>query len=148
MKRKTHSPFSILLITFLALLVTGQGVASDFVLCVGEDGHSAFEQAWAGSCIPAEPAYPSEAEEHCSCSAGTHDHCGSCQDYSTPSDTLHGRSRGDQDFSTPLPLTAVSAVPAAQFTIFIRNLTANLSPLPPPRPTTALIALRSIVLLI
>jgi hypothetical protein len=134
------------LICLLVLLVAGQGVASGFALCVGEDGHSAFEQARAGSCVPAEPSFP--AEDNCSCSFSTHDHCGSCQDFSTPSDSLHGRSRGDQDLSTPLPLSFVSAVSVPQFTLFIRDLTANLSPLPPPRPYIELIALRTVVLLI
>lgn len=146
--RLFHSKILSLLVSLLILLVAGQGVASGFVLCVGEDGHSAFEQAWAGSCLPAEPSCPAEAEEHYFCSASTHDHCGSCQDFSTPSDSLHGRSRGDQDLSTPLPLSVASAVSAPQFTRFIRDLTANLSPLPPPRTSTALTALRSIVLLI
>jgi hypothetical protein len=145
MKKRNSSRFSLLLVCLLVLLVAGQGLASGFVLCIGGDGHPAYEQAFAGKCTPVQPSCP--AAEVCSCASCADDSCGPCQDISAFSDSLHGRSRGDQDLSTQLPLPAMSTVPSPAFTSFIRELTANLFPLPPPQPYTALSSLRTVILL-
>lgn len=133
------------LVGVLVLLLAGQSLAAGFVLCVGESGRTAFEHAVGGKCAPAQPACP--VEEECACSACGHDHCGPCDDYSTSVDSLQSRSRGDQDLSSPLLPPVIAAVPSAPRSIFLRDLTASLSPLPPPHPYTALLALRTVVLL-
>ena len=136
---------STLLVCLLILLVTGQGFASGSVLCFQESGHSAFEQAGAGQCGPVESSCPENGE--LSWASGSHDDCGPCDDVSALSDSLHNRSRGDQDFSlsAPLPWVAMGSSPVVP--AFIRDLTANLSPQPPPLHHSALIALRTVVLL-
>ncbi len=137
------SKSSTLLVILLILLMTGQGLASGFVLCVGESGRTTFEQGLAGKCAPAQPSC---VEEECSCSSHNDDHCGACNDFSAASDSLHGRSRGDQDLANALAFSPVAAVPSP-ITLSARHLPIKLSALPPPQPTTALIALRTIVLL-
>jgi hypothetical protein len=133
--------FSSLLITLLILLVAGQGFAASFILCFQESGHSAFEQA--GECSEsAEPCCDNSGDSLTAC-----DHCGPCHDVSVLSDALHGRCRGDLDLSTPAPLPVIIAAPAPAVEPFIRDLTANLSPQPPPYPCTTLISLRTVVLL-
>lgn len=146
MKRITTPLFYKILVGLLVLLVTSQGLASEYVLCVGEDGHATYEQSLGGKCKTAEPDCAAD-EISCNLSC-TFEHCGTCQDYTTTFDSMLGRSRGEQDLSKLLPVSAAPAVTASAVPLFIRNLTANLSPLPPPQPSTALIILRSVVLLI
>lgn len=133
------------LIGVLVLLLTGQSLAAGFVLCVGENGRTAFEQAVGGKCAPAQPACP--VEEKCACSACGHDHCDPCDDYSTSVDSLQSRSRADQDLASLLLPPVIADVPSATWSIFLPDPTASLSPLPPPYPYTALLALRTVVLL-
>lgn len=145
MKKRYSSAFSLIIISLLILLFTGQGLASGFVLCIGENGHSAYEHSLAGKCAPSETSCPVRAA--CNISSCSVDHCGPCQDYVTNFDSLSGRVRSDLDISTSVSLPDISAVSIPAVTVFLRDLTANLSPLPPPRPYTALIALRTVVLL-
>ncbi len=143
MNRFSSKSLAVLAI-LITLLMTGQGLASGFVFCVGEDGHSTIEQAFAGKCAPAPPSSPAESE--CGCAAEAHDHCGACDDYPAPLHSLHARSRG-QDEAADRVLPAMAAAPSFATTLFVRDLTAPLSPLPPPHPTIALLALRTVVLL-
>jgi hypothetical protein len=139
---KKTPPFSVkLLITLLVLLVSGQGVAWSFVLCIGADGHPVFEQSVAGQC--------GFGESGCAAEAGplTMENGTPCQDIPISFDSLHGRSAADQDLSSCLRIPANPLlVPSAEHT-FVRDLTPNLLSQPPPRPYHALFALRSIILL-
>ena len=139
------SKISTLLICLLILLVTGQGFASGSVLCFQESGHSAFEQAGASQCGPLESSCSEKGE--LSWVSGSHDDCGPCHDVPALSDSLHSRSRGDQVFSCLAPLPCVATGPSPVAPVFIRDLTASLSPQPPPLHHSALIALRTVVLL-
>ena len=136
--KKTSSPFLVLLVSLLVLLMAGQALASSFVLCLGENGHSAIEQAVSGKCA---------TDESTSCASGelcTHHHCRPCQDISTELDFVHGRWQDADDLSlSALPPATVSIAPP----VFFHDLTVNLSSLPPPRPYQALFALRTVVLL-
>lgn len=138
-------PILYLLISLLIFLVTAQGLASGFVLCIGEDGHASYEHSLAGKCAPVEPVCVTA--DVCLGAFCADDHCGPCQDYATTFDSLHGRCRGDQDDNTsqqlPPDSSLVSPLPA---TFFVRDLTAKLSPQPPPRPTIAQTSLRTVVL--
>lgn len=143
--KKTPTPFSVLLVSLLVLLMAGQGLAPGFVLCVADNGHSAIEKAVSGKCSTEDLSCATV--ESTSCAAGdlcTHGHCGPCRDISTDLDSVHGRLHGDYDLVLPaLSPVIVSNVPP----VFIRDLTSNLSALPPPRPYQALFALRTVVLL-
>ena len=137
------SKLSTWLVALLILLVSGQGFAAGSILCFQEDGRSAFERARDGQCGHVFSSC-SETEE-LSWASGIHEECGSCQDVSAASDFLHGRSRGDRDFSAPAPLPAFLVASSPRVTIFVRDLTANLFQQPPP-PQLALVILRTVVL--
>lgn len=140
--KRFFSRFTAMFVALLVLLVTGQSLAWDYVLCLGVDGHSAFEEAVAGKCGPAKPSGAAQDEL-----SFTSDHCGSCQDLSPSFDSLHRRSGGDQDLSDSAPPPGLAAATSPAIPVFIRDLTTNLSPPPPPQSYHALIALRTVVLL-
>ncbi|MFA5515188.1 MAG: hypothetical protein WDA20_02785 [Desulfuromonadales bacterium] len=138
--KKNPSPFFALLVALLALLVAGQGLAWGFVLCIGENGgHLVVKQAASGKCA---------AESTC-CAEGelaAHDHCNPCQDLLISLDSASHRLE-DNDFgcSLSLPEQAVPVTLALPFRIDEHS--PNFFSLPPPRPYTALTALRTVVLL-
>lgn len=137
-------PISYLLISLLIFLVAGQGLASGFVLCIGEDGHASYEHSLAGKCAPVEPGCASD--DVCRSAFCADEHCGPCQDYATTLDSLQSRSRGNYDVATPQPLPDVALASLSPAPFFFRDLTAKLPPQPPPRPTIAQISLRTAVL--
>jgi hypothetical protein len=135
--------FTFLLIGSMILLLTGQGLAKGLVLCIGEGDHFALEQAFTGKCKPVEAPCHEETELSCG-----HDHCGPCQDIEASINSLHGRSRGDQEFLYNLHESVLSAFIPFTFTAFFRDLIGNLFAQPPPPSSHPLLALRTIVLLI
>lgn len=137
-------PISYFLIGVLIFLVTGQGLASGFVLCIGEDGRASYEHGLAGKCASAEPAC--STADDCRSTSCNDEHCGTCQDYATVLDSLQGRSRGDYDVAAAQPLPEVSCSSLFPSPFFLRGLTAKLAPQPPPRPTIAQTSLRTVVL--
>jgi hypothetical protein len=134
-----------LIIALLVMLVTGQAVASQLVLCFGQDGRYTFERAYAGKCAPGQPQ---RSAEEPSSSATTEDgHCAPCHDIPAPSSFLHGRTHTDQYLSTLFTAPAVTILPLPGVEIFLRDLEGNPFSKPPPQPYNALTALRAVVLL-
>lgn len=136
----------LLLLVLLAFVLTGQGRVYGYVWCFGEDGHTRMESALGGSCGGEEGAdavrpCPSAAPEPSVAAAD--EHCGPCLDLPAASDSLQSRIRNGHDLSSELLPPAGATAPAVP--VFIRVLTANLTPQPPPRPDVSLLVLRSVV---
>lgn len=136
----------VLLVAFLVLVLSGQGFAAGYVLCLGEDGHLAVERSYGKECATAAPQ-PCEM----GLSDHAHDvpHCGDCQDRPLAFQDLHGSSRIDEGFLDHATLDLFMA-PSASWvsTPYGRDLTPRLLSQPPPRRSVALQSLRTIVLLI
>lgn len=140
--RKSPSFYVRLLIPFLVLLIAGQGLAWGFVLCIDADGHSAFEQAVAGQCVP------DDSQCHSAAGPSTFDHGSHCHDIPLSFDSLHHRFTGDQDLAASLLLPINSFLSAARSYAIVRDsIPDHLSSQPPPRPYQALFALRTVILL-
>lgn len=142
-----RKPFS--LIFLLALLLISQGRAYGYVWCFGEDGHTRIEQSASGeSC--GDDQKPGGAARWLAASITTvlsasDQHCGPCLDLPAYLNGLQNRIQGHNDLAAqPLPPALMQAPIVSPF---VRILTANLIPNPPPRPDSILLVLRTVVLL-
>jgi hypothetical protein len=124
-----------------AFLLGGQGSVHGYVLCFGENGHAAFEQAAWNGCGDQPPVAAGELHPALS---GPDEHCGPCLDLPAFQETLQARSRAGSHVPVQSPASVFVQTPAVP--VCARDLTASLIPQPPPRPDGTLLALRSVVL--
>ncbi len=78
LKRKKST--TIPLIGLLIYLIIIPMQLSNYVLCIGTDGHVALEVSSNGRCTDAHPSDPAHAELTITGTATEEDHCGSCID--------------------------------------------------------------------
>jgi hypothetical protein len=143
MPRLHHRHLPLLCLLVLSLLA-GQTSAFGYVWCIGADGHTRIEGATNGACGEAEDTCPPAPGDLRPSLSSADEHCGPCLDLPPAGDTLQNRSRPSHDFDVLLLPPAIAQAPAGP--VFIRTLTANLIPDPPPRPHETLLALRTVVL--
>lgn len=77
---KTKKRAAVPLIWLLIYLIIIPMQLSDYVLCIGADGHVALEASTNGRCIDAHTCDPEHAELTITGAATEEDHCGSCID--------------------------------------------------------------------
>jgi len=114
------------------------------VLCIGADGHIALEVAKNGRCgnLSSVPS-----REHITPTPQNTDHCGSCVDVSLSA----SHSDDQQIFSAPSAAPQLGAPGLALAPLVSATCTASPQPpfvLPPASRANALIALRTVVLLL
>jgi len=114
-------------------------VLAGWSLCFGLDGHIALENT-NSKCCEKEEAAPEQSSL-----VQEKSDCGSCIDVSLSIEEMPMAKPWDSKHASPVAMPFTSgAVP----TIFLRDVTTDLLPLPPPRSNPNLAILRTIVLLV
>jgi hypothetical protein len=136
----------LLTVVMLLCALVAPVAAMDNVLCIGADGHVAFETAHNGRCGTAVLQQSATVRPHTAVTLARADHCGPCVDIPT----LTGDTR--QQYLPVLPSPIQSAVPALALVPDVLPLSPALATTPPllallSTPNSTLRALRTVVLL-
>ena len=139
-RRSLQSIAIMLLSVFLLVPVQAMGT----VLCIGADGHIALEAGKNGRC----GSFSSESpREYITQLPQTIDHCGGCIDVS-----LSASNSEDQQISSAPSASPKVEAPALVLVAFVLPVSIESSQphvvLPPSSRVTALLALRTVILLI